>query len=466
MKEVKQYMQELFVTKQINIPANRVSLFEVFMQDENVHASVKEIFGIQQKLMANWTIKNRVADILQQALTLPNATVGRPYEAVINLQWQDVTIISLKGLEETGLEYNDETLLIKGTPVVSGDVKCILSFTITGEAPEAVPYEKTILLIINPDPKSLWKNLPSDATAAYWKEDNAVAADPLGEKYFIAASRRGRSHANVGSFRDDDFAYKHLETTGWNVVAVADGAGSAKLARQGSKIACDAVMEYFASNLTAETNNELQNILSAYNAGTDNESRKALNHFVYGNLSKAALYVHQQLVKAAQQAETTLKDFHTTLVFVLFKKFSQGYAFLSFGVGDCPAVLLNKDIMEVIPLNQLDVGEFGGGTRFITMPDIFQSDAFASRFRFKLTDDFSYLVMMTDGVYDAKFAVEANLEKVDAWKGFIKDLQGENEDSIHVDFEKPGRDTAAGLLNWLNFWSVGNHDDRTLAIVF
>jgi hypothetical protein len=74
---------------------------------------------------------------------------------------------------------------------------------------------------------------------------------------------------------------------------------------------------------------------------------------------------------------------------------------------------MNKEQTETTLLNWLDVGEHGGGTRFITQPDIFhkQRKAIATRFNFKIFPDFSYLFLMTDGIYDAKFVVEANLEK-------------------------------------------------------
>lgn len=108
----------------------------------------------------------------------------------------------------------------------------------------------------------------------------------------------------------------------------------------------------------------------------------------------------------------------------------------------------------------------GGGTRFITMPEIFTSDKFYTRFKFKLVEDFSYLMMMTDGVYDPKFVVEANLEKIENWKAFIADLKGENEDGVKVDFNPGNADIAQQLSVWMDFWSPGNHDDRTLAIVY
>jgi hypothetical protein len=75
-------------------------------------------------------------------------------------------------------------------------------------------------------------------------------------------------------------------------------------------------------------------------------------------------------------------------------------------------------------------------------------------------------MLMTDGIYDPKFIVEANLEKIEKWRAFLEDLGGANEGNCKVQFEKANEDSPNQLLEWMNFWSAGNHDDRTLAIVF
>jgi hypothetical protein len=128
--------------------------------------------------------------------------------------------------------------------------------------------------------------------------------------------------------------------------------------------------------------------------------------------------------------------------------------------------VLNKDLTDVVLMNWIDVGEFGGGTRFITMPEIFQNEKFATRFGFKLLDDFAYLVMMSDGIYDPKFSVEANLPNPKNWQLFFADLQGQNDDRVKVDLAKDNPDIEKQFSQWMDFWSPGNHDDRTLAIVY
>jgi len=72
---------------------------------------------------------------------------------------------------------------------------------------------------------------------------------------------------------------------------------------------------------------------------------------------------------------------------------------------------------------------------------------------------------MTDGIYDPKFDVEKKLEDLEAWQRFLADLDGENEDKVKVDFTDENK-AKEDLLKWMDFWSKGNHDDRTLAIIY
>ena len=469
MEDVKKYIQAFLSQHKIEVPPSKLALFDDFIANKENINSVKIIQENQKMIMANWTLKTRIDDIILQSVSLPNGTVNKKYESKIDfiqLGWNDVIYSEIKDLEDSGLEFNNEEELLFGNPLVSGDLKIKLLFRIEGEAEDSKLNEKTITIIINPDPKSLWKDIESDKNDPYWKEDNVAISSKFLDKNIVISSRRGRSHANVGSFRDDDFAFKNIKETGWSVLAVSDGAGSANLSRQGSKMSCDLVVSYFEENFTAEYLKEFDDNLLNHHNKTDEVSSKKISHFVYDNLSKAAWYVHKELEKFAIKLERPLKDFHATLIFTLVKKYDFGYAILTFGVGDCPIGLLNNDLTEIKLMNWLDVGEFGGGTRFVTMPEIFQSDKFSTRFGFKLVEGFSYLILMTDGIYDPKFVVEANLEKIEKWNGFLEDLQGKNEDNCNVDFNKENSEIANQLSTWMDFWNPGNHDDRTLAIIY
>ena len=66
---------------------------------------------------------------------------------------------------------------------------------------------------------------------------------------------------------------------------------------------------------------------------------------------------------------------------------------------------------------------------------------------------------MTDGVSDPKFATDKNFFDPAKWTLFWADLGG----SLTLTRENEQADTQ--LLDWLDFWSTGNHDDRTIALM-
>lgn len=484
MAEVKKYIQTLLNAKGITISANRQVLFEEFVKAAECEEAVNAIVQKQNQIMEKWKIKNRIADIIAQQVVIPNATIGRVYEAKIDFQklnLNDLIFERFESLEEIGLQFNSVNDTIEGVPTKSGDIKIKLLFKIEGESENSPINEKLISLVVNPDPKSLWKDIPSDTNDLFWKEDDISKAEKLGEKNIVVSSKRGRSHKNVGSFRDDDFAYKHFEKTGWSVVAVSDGAGNYSLSRKGSQLACNSVIDYFENHSDIEKSKEFEAKINDYSSTKDDTILKELEILAKQSLYKATVYVHNKIKEHSEQtfnsnpqlfnnpkAKSYLDYYHSTLIFALFKKFDFGYLVLTFGVGDCPIALMNSAQTETSLLNWLDVGEFGGGTRFITQPDIFHSTEhpMVTRFNFKIVPDFSFLFLMTDGIYDPKFIVEANLEKNEKWIEFLEDLKGKNEDNIKVVFDKDNTEIASQLSNWMDFWSQGNHDDRTLAIIF
>jgi len=484
MIDPKPYIQNLFATKGITVSQNRQQLFEDFVHNEMNLQLVNLIVEKQNHLMDKWKLKNKIADIIALQLIIPNATVGKLYSAKIDFEQLSLTdpiFIKWYGLEEIGLYFNEETSTIEGIPNHSGELSFKLLFKLNGEIEDTLPNEKIIPLVINADPKTLWKDIPSNKEDIFWKEDDVKTYEALGEKHIVVASSRGRSHENVGSFRDDDFSFKDIDEIGWSVVAVADGAGSYPLSREGSRLACKCVIDYFQTQLEKEAFQTFENQIIAYGKSPEEDVLKEINLTSKQILYKAVLFAHNQIKLLADEAKISnpelfnnskakvpINYFHSTLIFTLFKKFDFGYVIMTFGVGDCPIAVMNKDQTKTTLLNWLDVGEFGGGTRFVTQADIFHSQEhpMASRFNFKIITDFSFLFLMSDGIYDPKFVVEANLEKHEKWVDFLKDLNGKNEDNARVDFSSENKEIANQLSIWMDFWSPGNHDDRTLAIIF
>ncbi|MCB0540264.1 MAG: protein phosphatase 2C domain-containing protein, partial [Bacteroidetes bacterium] len=155
-----------------------------------------------------------------------------------------------------------------------------------------------------------------------------------------------------------------------------------------------------------------------------------------------------------------LKDYSTTLIVSICKKFKFGWFVGAFWVGDGGIGIYNKDTNFLKILGESDGGEYAGQTRFLTMPEITQPTELYRRLRFDIVDDFTALILMSDGITDPKFETDANLLKVEKWNELWQDLSKE------VDFSDDNEASADQLLNWLDFWSPGNHDDRTIAILF
>lgn len=470
MDTIHTYLTNLFLSNNLAVTPQKQKLFEAFINEQHHIALVDSIQKNQKIMIKNWAIINRVEDIKQQSFLIPNGTVGKPYSANIDFvknNWTDFNHFELEGLENIGgINFNKETNIISGIPEQSGDFKIRLKYRLNQEEDAIELHEKIISLIINPDPKSLWKNIPSNVDDEFWKEDNTSSFASISNKHIVVSSKRGRSHANVGSFRDDDFAFCDLKASEWSLVVVSDGAGSAKISRHGSKLACQYIIDYFETTFTKEQSLHLESLIKCNQTESTEQIKKDLNLFIYNLIGKGAKQVHDKLADFAINNSYSLNDLNSTFIFTLFKSFEFGTAVLTFSVGDCPIAIIPKDFSEVKLMNWLDVGEYGGGTRFITTTEIFSSPKFASRINFKVVDDFAYLFLMTDGIYDPKFAVEANLEKTEKWKEFVDDLNGNNEMKVKVELDANNEKIEQQLSEWMDFWSSGNHDDRTLAIIF
>ncbi|KAB1230451.1 PP2C family serine/threonine-protein phosphatase [Chryseobacterium viscerum] len=389
---------------------------------------------------------------------LKNASAKQFYEFSLDMEdFPNIKIQKIGNLEETGLAFENDTL--SGTPVTNNMYHLDVQFYHIHDQDQI--EIKKIQLFVNADPKDLWKNIPSDKSTAFYKSEEDSFKGSFSDKKIVVASKRGRSHAHEGKFREDDFAVNKLPAD-WNIISVSDGAGSAKAAREGSRLATATINQFFNSQ---EIINQIENNTNRmYASESSHEERSDAESNIINLLSEGVLDVYHTLEKTAAENALSVNDLHATLIFTLLKKFSFGYVILSFGVGDCPINLISADFSEVKLLNQMDVGEFGGGTRFITMKEIF-NDQIASRFRMTCVDDFSYLVLMTDGIYDPKFTTENKLEDTQSWKSLFEDLVGNNDDRTKADFVNDEK-IDEQLLLWSDFWSRGNHDDRTLAIIY
>jgi len=461
------------ILSEFNIEQNKISERAFFKLINNAKANdlKKQFVSIKNQLFEIFTMYKENEEFKEYHLILENAHAKKQFEFKLNMDnFPNINIESLSKLDEIGLTFYKDELKILGIPTIAGNFEIEISFSNINDSNSTID-KKYVTFIVNADPKDLWKSIPSDSAALYYKNDENSFSGDFIDKKIVVASKRGRSHAHEGTFRDDDFCVKKLFND-WNIIAVADGAGSAKFARKGSSLSVEYICNYFNSVELLNYFDENVILFNNSKQSTEDNNIEDLSVIkleakknIIQTLYKGVRELHEELKRFSVDEGIAIKDLNTTLIFTLVKKFDFGYVVLSFGVGDCPINLLSVDNTSVQLLNILDVGEFGGGTRFITMNEIFSNPNMGSRFGINIYEDFSKLILMTDGIYDPKFVTENKLEDIETWQEFLKDLDGNNEENLKVEFDND-IEIEKQLLNWMDFWSKGNHDDRTLAIIY
>lgn len=391
--------------------------------------------------------------------SLPNGMVGRAYSEPFDIALyalEPIADFRIEGLDRLGLEFDATQGRIEGTPALEGSHKVIIEFRYVADD-EAAPFlVQEVGLLINPDPKSLWKNLDSDRSDPYWKPDEECEVRRGGDRHIVIASKRGRSHAHEGKFRDDDFDALSTGRDGWSIIAVADGAGSARFSRKGSELACRAATQVLTQYLPGVPDSVLEVLLKS---NESDESRRALSDLLYNSLGRAAFAAYKKIQEEASFQGAPMRDYSTTLLLAAHKRLRNGHFVASFGVGDGAIGLYRKD-HEVQLLADPDGGQFAGQTRFLNMAEIFEYSELARRLRYTVVEDFTALMLMTDGVSDPKFQTDNNLLRVEQWNALWGEICGQ------VNLDRENEHAGQELLQWLDFWSPGNHDDRTLAILY
>lgn len=431
-------------------------------------------------------------------LNIPNAKENQEYIETIMipevkssvLLGLDICLEEVRGIEKekhgltVTVSQDGKSFTITGTPTLDAfrrdgataesTFELTLKYTLKGiDLPEKIELEKKIPFVINQDPRKLWKDIPVDwdklPEPKYQKDDSQceyvkveALEDGTPQKDIVAASKRGRSHAQEGKPRDDHFRVEHMDN-GWYIMAVADGAGSAKFSRKGSLIACDESVDYCKLQLI--NCKAFEDSITKYNiqnGDSEEEARKEVGNFIYNIVGAGAFKAHKAINAEAALTKQNPKLYATTLLLTICKRFSFGWFVASFWVGDGAICLYNREEHSAKILGVPDEGEYAGQTRFLTMPEIFKdATSLYQRLRFNIVNDFTALFLMSDGVSDPKFETDANLNNPAKWDVLWDDLKQNG-----VELTDDNEASKEQLLDWLDFWSPGNHDDRTIAILY
>ncbi len=409
-----------------------------------------------------------IDDIIQQFdkqlmfARIPNGSENQSYqyEKLLDQILSNFPYIQLDNVgiveKDTGLnaELNNGKLTITGLPKIHGIINIFVEYKFEyTKINQVILHKATQTMMILPDPKTLWKNLPTDSKAPYQSpNEKSLSCFDIYGKTLIAASKRGRSHAHEGKFRDDDFDVKWLPETGWLIVAVSDGAGSAEFSRKGAQIACSTFVNELTEKLSSqETNTKIEAIEDP------NIQEQALGHLLLTVSHKAALNIQD----FSEKVEQPIKKFSATFLGYVAKKINEQWLICAVGIGD-GAIAIVGDDDRLYLMNKPDGGEYVGQTRFLTTPEVWKNPQ--HRVISARVDRIRYIFSMTDGVSDPKFETDNNLLDIRKWLDFIDDVFIKGEHSVN--FLSRSRNLESDLLAWLDFWSKGNHDDRTLTILF
>jgi hypothetical protein len=190
-------------------------------------------------------------------------------------------------------------------------------------------------------------------------------------------------------------------------------------------------------------------------------TRQVLHNTLYLTVGYAAYHAVRAIteeIKAHESLISTYKDFSSTALISACKRYPFGTLCVTYWVGDGAAAIYSKT-KGVTLLGEVDSGEYSGQTRFLDNNEVSQ-EAILRRTRFELVDDVTAFIMMTDGVSDPKFETDSKLARASVWDKFWSDL----DSSVGLTNNDEGK--AQKLLSWLDFWSAGNHDDRTITIIY
>ncbi len=383
-----------------------------------------------------------------QALRLPNAKQGQAYAASIfgaMAQPSGITLLGATFSDQTGLAVCLTSGQVSGTPTHNGIFSLEVRYT-TGVDSKKAAHRLTLGLLIAPDPKLLWKTLPSDKAGLFWREDEKTAFLEVPGGTAIGASKRGRSHAHAGGYREDDFQMTFVN--GWFTCVMCDGAGSSKYSRRAAEVLAESALACFNSHL-----NYFDAALLEPPHRVVDAIKPLANNIMLKVVEQSLANLDAEIQRLLPQVLTP-KDFASTLLLFACRQISSGWICITYSVGD-GAIGVFSNSTGVANLQEGDTGEYSGQTRFFDEHCVKDT---AKRTRVEFFESLTGACIMTDGIADVYFDSTNAFADPACWERLLSDLTAASCQPITVGAE-------LRLLHWLDFWSQGNHDDRTIILL-
>ncbi|MBB4129808.1 protein phosphatase 2C domain-containing protein [Xanthomonas sp. 3075] len=398
-----------------------------------------------------------------------NATAGTPYRAQATpvsdpqrpqLQYR---LMAVDGLQGSGLRFDAADGVLSGVPstatATGEEMHFAARFVPVDAAGDAPVHAGVASLLVNPDPRALWKQREPDAALGLRKPHTATAHAQIAGAQVVAASVRGRSHANAASFREDDFAIATDRDARWLVCAVADGAGSAPLSRRGSELLTRHAVTTLAAHMDGiECWAHGQALQWQQHAEVLPRVQPRLAQAVCASLVSAS----QALVQHATLLGVDESALAATLMLTAVRPCGEQLLVLNYWIGDGAAAAYDAATGQVQLLGHADAGEYSGQTRFF-LSDALAGDpqaAVQARLRCVWLPAGAKVILMSDGVSDPKFGTERALQDPAQWQHW---WQTDIAPQLHV--EQGSARCLDALVDYLGFWCPGEHDDRTLLMI-
>jgi hypothetical protein len=138
MEKAAQYLKSLLEGKGILIQDKHMSLLESVSNSEDIIESFNSIILIQEKMMNTWSKNLRINDFINSTITVPNATVGKPYAFTFDFSkesFKGINILSVNG-HNLSIEYDKDLATFYSTFIEAGQFKLEILFKLEGVPPE------------------------------------------------------------------------------------------------------------------------------------------------------------------------------------------------------------------------------------------------------------------------------------------------------------------------------------------
>ncbi len=312
--------------------------------------------------------------------------------------------------------------------------------------------------------KPQWQNIDPPADDPDFVPNEQEQVSEANGWRLVAASVRGKSHAHKGTFRDDAFSVG--ESGPWTFAVVSDGAGSSKLSRVASHLACNEVIKSltktFANYVLMAEPGDMANL---------NSDLTRVRAFLVDAARAAQDAVNRELEKR----ELTARDMYATLLVTAHTMWGDQEVVAALQVGDgSVGVFFQEDDgqHDCTVLGDADHGDYSSETRFLITPGIERE--FANRTKFTVKRNIRCIGVMSDGVSDDFFPEETNL--IQLFGGAPIDIEGlADSEGVPLQGVLPGilEQTAIApegqgkaLSRWLQYEKRGSFDDRTLVLLY